>query len=135
MAEYVNVTTLDAVAPYPPQVALTVNVPLVHAWFPPGCEVKLKLPSAMLGMTSVTSATVPAEFSIVIMTAVFGPRSRVDGASDHDRLEAGVRRRVGLKGHRVARSVHRRGGLRQDEHERQKARNAESPAGRGQIVF
>ena len=39
LGEYVNVTTLDAMAPLPPQVALTVNVPLVHAAFPPGCKV------------------------------------------------------------------------------------------------
>lgn len=37
--EYANVTTLDAIAPLPLQVALTVKVPLVHAAFPPGCEV------------------------------------------------------------------------------------------------
>jgi len=37
--EYANVTTLEAVAPLPPQVALTVKVPLVHAAFPPGWEV------------------------------------------------------------------------------------------------
>jgi hypothetical protein len=39
LGEYVNVTALEAMAPLPPQVALTVNVPLVHAAFPPGCEV------------------------------------------------------------------------------------------------
>lgn len=39
LGEYVNVTTLEAVAPLPPQVALTVKVPLVQAPFPPGCEV------------------------------------------------------------------------------------------------
>lgn len=37
--EYKNVTTLEATAPFPPQVALTMNVPLVQAAFPPGCEV------------------------------------------------------------------------------------------------
>lgn len=37
--EYLNVTTLEATAPLPPQVALTVKVPVVQAAFPPGCEV------------------------------------------------------------------------------------------------
>ncbi len=39
VAEYANVTTLDATSPSPPHVALTVKVPVVHAAFPPGCEV------------------------------------------------------------------------------------------------
>ncbi len=37
--DQVNVPTLVAVAPLPPQVALIVKVPLVQAGFPPGCEV------------------------------------------------------------------------------------------------
>jgi hypothetical protein len=37
--EYAKVTTLEAVAPLPPQVALTVKVPAVHAALPPGWEV------------------------------------------------------------------------------------------------
>lgn len=36
VAEYVNDTTCVAVAPLPPQVAFTENVPLVQAAFPPG---------------------------------------------------------------------------------------------------
>ena len=35
-AAYTKVTICDAIAPLPPQVALTVNVPLVHRAFPPG---------------------------------------------------------------------------------------------------
>ena len=39
VGEYVKVTTCDAVFPSPPHVALTLNVPLVHAGFPPGYDV------------------------------------------------------------------------------------------------
>ncbi len=71
--EYVKVTTSDAVAPLPPQVAFTVNVPAIHAAFPPGTDVSLKLPVETLGKTSLMSARLPAGFVTVMMTAVFGP--------------------------------------------------------------
>jgi hypothetical protein len=71
--EYVKVTICVAVAPSPPQVALTVNVPPVQAAFPPGCEVYVKLPLVGLGINSAMSATVRAGFSTVTMTAVSGP--------------------------------------------------------------
>jgi hypothetical protein len=35
-AVYTNVATPNALVPSPPQVAFTVNVPVVHAAFPPG---------------------------------------------------------------------------------------------------
>ena len=73
--EYANVTTWDAVAPLPPHVAFTENVPLVQAAFPPGWETSRKLPSERLGKTSLMSARLPAEFFTVMMTAVFGPGS------------------------------------------------------------
>lgn len=71
--EYVNVTTCDALAPLPPHVAFTENVPVVHAALPPGTEVSEKLPLVGLGKTSLMSAMLPAEFFTVMMTAVFCP--------------------------------------------------------------
>jgi hypothetical protein len=55
VGEYTKVTTCDAVAPLPPQVAFTENVPPVF------------------GKTSLMSATLPAGFVTVTMIPVFGP--------------------------------------------------------------
>jgi len=63
----------NAVPPGPPHVALTVNVPVVHAASPPGTDVKLKAPVVALTEGAPVSARVPPEFNIVMTTAVPAP--------------------------------------------------------------
>ncbi len=64
---------MEAVAPPPPHVAFTENVPVVQAGLPPGTETSVKLPLVAPGKTSLMSATLPTEFLMVMMTPVFGP--------------------------------------------------------------
>ena len=72
-----NATTLEAVAPFPPQVAFTVKVPPTQAELPPGTEMSVKLPLVGLGNTSLMSATAPEGFFTVTITAVLGPGTGV----------------------------------------------------------
>jgi len=72
-AVYANVVVPNAVPPGPPHVALTVNVPVVHAAKPPGTDVKLKAPVVALTEGAPVSAKVPTEFNIVMTTAVPAP--------------------------------------------------------------